>query len=145
LPNASERSSTAATEPTITVVAAVIEAGEAVLITRRLRGTHLEGLWEFPGGKVQNGERHDEALRREIDEELAARIDVHELLLSTTHCYPHLVVVLHFYRCTLRNEPLAMLGQEMRWVNRSELPTLPFPAADEELIALLGRARNQRH
>jgi 8-oxo-dGTP diphosphatase len=141
LPNASERSSTATTEPTITVVAAVIEADETVLITRRLRGTHLEGLWEFPGGKVHDGERHDEALRREIREELDAGIDVHELLLSTTHHYPQLAVVLHFYRCSLRNDPRPMLGQEMRWVRRNELPALPFPEADEELIALLARGR----
>src|SRR5262245_30272350 len=87
LPNASEPSSTAATEPIITVVAAVIEAGETVLITRRLRGTHLEGLWEFPGGKVDAEETHDAALQREIREELDADLDVHELLLSTTHRY----------------------------------------------------------
>ena len=143
MPNASEPSSTIATDPTITVVAAVIEANDAVLITRRLRGTHLEGLWEFPGGKVHDGESHDAALCREIREELDAAIDIHALLLSTTHRYPDVVVVLHFYRCSLRGEARPLLGQEMRWVKPSELPTLPFPAADEELIALLAQSRHR--
>jgi len=138
LPNASAPSSTPPNE-TIVVVAAVIESGDSVLITRRLRGTHLEGMWEFPGGKVDAAERHDEALRREIREELDATIDVHELLLTTTHHYPERSVSLHFFRCTLTSEPRAVLGQEMRWIRRADLGTLAFPPADRELIELLRR------
>jgi 8-oxo-dGTP diphosphatase len=138
LPNASAPSSTPPNE-TIVVVAAVIESGDSVLVTRRLRGTHLEGMWEFPGGKVDAAERHDEALRREIREELDATIDVHELLLTTTHHYPERSVSLHFFRCTLTSEPRAVLGQEMRWIRRADLGTLAFPPADRELIELLRR------
>jgi 8-oxo-dGTP diphosphatase len=136
LPNASAPSSTPPNE-TIVVVAAVIESGDSVLITRRLRGTHLEGMWEFPGGKVDAAERHDEALRREIREELDATIDIHELLLTTTHHYPERSVSLHFFRCTLTSDARAVLGQEMRWIRRSDLGTLAFPPADRELIELL--------
>jgi mutator protein MutT len=138
LPNASAPSSTPPNE-TIVVVAAVIESGDTVLITRRLRGTHLEGMWEFPGGKVDASERHDEALRREIREELDATIDVHELLLTTTHHYPERSVLLHFFRCMLTSEARPVLGQEMRWIRRADLATLAFPPADRELIELLRR------
>ena len=119
------------------MVAAVIEADDSVLITRRLHGTHLEGLWEFPGGKVDAGEPHEDALRREIREELDADVDIHELLLSTTHHYPERSVSLHFFRCTLTGVAKAMLGQEMRWIRRTDLDPLAFPEADRELIDLL--------
>ena len=112
-----------------------------MLVTRRLSGTHLEGMWEFPGGKVDAGELHEDALRREIREELDAGIDVHELLLTTTHHYPERSVSLHFFRCTLTSAATAMLGQEMRWIRRAELDTLVFPPADRELIDLLSEPR----
>ena len=119
------------------VVAAVIEVDARVLVTRRLRGTHLEGLWEFPGGKIDPGETHDAALRREIREELDADVDVGPLVLATAHDYPERRVHLYFYRCTLTTTLRPMLGQEARWVPRAELGTLEFPAADAELLALL--------
>jgi len=96
-------------------------------------------MWEFPGGKVDAGEPHEDALRREIREELDAGIDVHELLLTTTHHYPERSVSLHFFRCTLTSAATAMLGQEMRWIRRAELDTLVFPPADRELIDLLSK------
>src|SRR5687767_3027361 len=96
LPNASAPSSTPPNETTV-VVAAVIASDDRVLVTRRLRGTHLEGMWEFPGGKVDAGEAHEDALRREILEELDAGVDVHELLLTTTHHYAERSVSLHFF------------------------------------------------
>ena len=122
------------------MVAAVIASDDRVLVTRRLRGTHLEGMWEFPGGKVDAGEPHEEALRREIREELDAGVDVHELLLTTTHHSAERSVSLHFFRCTLTSPARAMLGQEMRWIRRTDLATLTFPEADRELIDLLRRS-----
>lgn len=121
----------------IAVVAAVIEADGAFLVTRRPAGVHLEGMWEFPGGKIDPGETHAQALRREIREELGADVQVHGLLFQTTHQYPDRSVALYFYRCTLAGEPSGVLGQQMRWVPARELRSLPFPPADEELIARL--------
>jgi mutator protein MutT len=121
----------------ITVVAAVIEQDDQFFLTRRHVGTHLEGLWEFPGGKVDAGESHPDALRREIREELDADVDVQELLFDITHDYPDRTVALYFYRCSLKGEPRPLLGQEMRWVERGELRSLGFPPADAELITLL--------
>jgi mutator protein MutT len=94
-------------------------------------------LWEFPGGKIGPAESHAHALRREMREELGTDVDVHDLVFHTTHAYPDRTVALFFYSCVLQQTPRPRLGQEMRWVKRSELATLGFPPADEELIRLL--------
>jgi mutator protein MutT len=122
---------------TIAVVAAVIAQDGRYLVTRRQRGVHLAGLWEFPGGKIDPAESHDAALRREIREELDADVAVGPLLLETTHAYDDRTITLFFYQCELLGTPTPMLGQEMRWVERSELSALGFPPADDELIAWL--------
>ena len=119
------------------VVAAVIERDGRFLVTRRGDGVHLAGMWEFPGGKVDRGETHVQALAREIREELDADIDVGDPILHTTHAYQDVEVSLHFYGCTLSGIPKPLLGQEMRWVARDELALLAFPEADAELIRQL--------
>jgi mutator protein MutT len=121
----------------IVVVAAVIEEAGAFLVTRRQKGVHLAGLWEFPGGKIDEGETHAAALAREIREELDADIEVGDLVFHVTHGYDDRTVALYFYRCTLTSQPRPLLGQEMRWVPRGDLAALGFPPADEELIKLL--------
>ena len=121
----------------IVVVAAVIEQDGSYLLTRRLEGTHLGGTWEFPGGKIAEGETHAQALQREIREELDAAVDVGPLVFEIEHAYPDRVISLHFYQCTLRGEPQPLLGQQMRWVPRGELSSLDFPPADADLIRLL--------
>ena len=94
----------------IIVVAAVIEQAGRFLITRRLKGTHLAGYWEFPGGKVPRK------------------------IFDTSHAYPERTVELHFYRGDLTAEPEPMLGQELRWIAREEFGDFEFPPADAELI-----------
>ena len=119
------------------VVAAVIEANEQFLVTRRQAGVHLAGMWEFPGGKIDQDEPHAAALRRELREELDVEVDVGERMYHTVHAYDDRTVELHFYRCGLKGEPRPLLGQQMRWVPRAELATLGFPPADTELIEML--------
>ena len=121
----------------ITVVAAVIEKDGAFLVTRRQKGVHLAGLWEFPGGKIDEGETHAAALLREIREELDTEVEVGDLVFEVAHAYEDRTVALFFYRCTLRGIPRPLLGQEMRWVPRADLASLGFPPADEELIKRL--------
>ena len=121
----------------IVVAAAVIERDGAFLLTRRLKGTHLEGTWEFPGGKCEPLETPAACLVREIREELAAGVIVDDLLLVTRHAYPERTVELHFFRATLVGEPSPQQGQEMRWARREELAALEFPEADAELIEML--------
>jgi 8-oxo-dGTP diphosphatase len=126
--------------PVVIVVAAVVERDGTFLVTRRAAGVHLEGYWEFPGGKCEPEETHEECLRREMAEELDVGIVVEGRLLSVAHEYPDRTVDLHFYRCSLQGEPRAVLDQEVRWVARADLGALRFPPADEELIAALVRA-----
>lgn len=121
----------------VIVVAAIIEQQDRFLLTERQAGAHLEHHWEFPGGKLEAGETHHQALVRELSEELAVNVTVGELALSTIHAYPDRTVALHFYRCTMDGEPRPMLGQAMRWIPRGELDSLQLPPADAELIRLL--------
>ena len=121
----------------IEVVAAVIEEDGLFLLTRRQEGTHLAGMWEFPGGKIEPGETHAAALRREIREELGVEVEVGTLILETSHAYPERAVTLYFYRCVPGGPPGPLLDQEMRWVPREELRTLGLPPADADLIRLL--------
>ncbi|HET7619444.1 MAG TPA: (deoxy)nucleoside triphosphate pyrophosphohydrolase [Vicinamibacterales bacterium] len=123
----------------LVVVAAVIEQEDRFLVTRRLAGTHLEGFWEFPGGKCEPGESHEHCLVREIDEEIGARIEVGREICTVTHDYGDRQIHLHFRACRLLGPARPRLGQEMRWVARTALRTLPFPPADRELIERLSR------
>ena len=121
----------------VVVTAAVIERDGSFLVTRRLRGAHLEGCWEFPGGKCERGEPHAACLAREIREELDAAVRIGREVHAVSHAYPDRIVELHFFSCELTTEPRAALGQEMRWVRREDLASLEFPPADAELIGLL--------
>jgi len=132
---------TAVTRRAIVVTAAVIEQNGHFLLTRRLEGTHLAGRWEFPGGKTEPGESHVEALTRELVEELAVPVDVGTLILSTTHAYADRAVELYFYEARLRGQPSPQLGQEMRWVARSDLAAIDLPEADADLIRFLTAGR----
>jgi 8-oxo-dGTP diphosphatase len=122
---------------TIVVTAAIIERDGRFLMARRLKGTHLEGLWEFPGGKIEPGESLEACLARELDEELGVPCRVGRLRLATTHEYPGRRVELHFFDCEIDGEPRPLLGQELRWVSANELASLPLPEADAGLVALL--------
>jgi 8-oxo-dGTP diphosphatase len=125
------------TIPTIVVTAAVIERDGAFLVTRRQPGVHLEGYWEFPGGKCAPGESLAACLMRELREELDVDGHVGDEILTTTHRYPDRAVELHFLRCEVRGTPAPQQGQELRWVARGDLETLNFPPADVDLIRKL--------
>jgi mutator protein MutT len=125
----------------IVVLAAIIEKDGRFLLSRRLKGTHLEDLWEFPGGKCEPGETHEACLARELLEELGVMTTVGEEIYTTEHAYPERTVQLHFRRCTIDREPQPILGQEIRWVGRSDLVALEFPAADLELVRMLAHSR----
>jgi mutator protein MutT len=119
------------------VLAAVVERDDSFLLTRRLKGTHLAGMWEFPGGKCVEGETHEACLQRELMEELGVDAVIGDVVFEIIHAYPEKTVELHFRACTLLGEPVPQIGQEMRWVPRAALKTLEFPEADRELIEVL--------
>ena len=122
---------------TIVVSAAIVERDGRFLITRRQKGVHLEGYWEFPGGKCDPGETIARCLARELREELDVDVQVGEEMFTTSHAYPTQTVELHFVVCRLLGEPRPQVGQEMQWAAREDLGRLPFPPADIELIRRL--------
>lgn len=136
--------------PVVEVVAAVIRRRDRVLVTRRGPGKHLAGLWEFPGGKRHPGESLEEALRRELAEELGVEARVGERLAVVPWAYPDLQpspvgrrpserrVLLHFFQCRLAGgRIMPRESQPYRWVTPAELATLPMPPADAEIVARL--------
>ena len=128
----------------IEVAAALIQDAEGrYLITQRRRGSHLEGLWEFPGGKRDAGEDMQACLARELTEELGARFVVGEKVDTIRWEYPDRTVVLHFYRCRLESGTIEpQESQAMAWVAPQNLTRYRFPPADRELIARLGTSVN---
>ena len=126
---------------TILVVAvALIDTDGRVLIGQRPEGKHMAGMWEFPGGKVESGERPEEALVRELREELG--IDVTEACLSpfvfTSHAYDSFHILMPLYLCRRwsgvveRREHAALT-----WVRPNRLSDYPMPPADAPLVAWL--------
>lgn len=121
------------------VVAAVIEDPDGrFLLARRRPGSHLEGLWEFPGGAMEDGETPAEALARELDEELGVAVEVDEPLTFAWHRDQTRDVLLLFFRTrVVAGVPCGREGQEIRWVARGELADLPAPPADQPLLRVL--------
>jgi 8-oxo-dGTP diphosphatase len=115
----------------------VIQRDGRILIARRPTGKHLAGLWEFPGGKISPGESPADALRREIAEELGAKVAVGDAVDVVDWQYPDRRVRLLFFRCALEGEPRALEGQEIAWVAPAELSRYEFPPADARLIERL--------
>jgi mutator protein MutT len=130
----------------VDVTAALIQdADDRYLITQRRRGTHLEGLWEFPGGKRDAGEALEACLRRELREELGADFAVGEKVDTIQWDYPDRTIVLHFYRCRVREGIIApQESQAMAWVAPADLIRYPFPPADRELVARLAAGEERQ-
>ena len=128
--------------PNLEVAAALIQDAEGrYLITQRRRGSHLEGLWEFPGGKRDAGEELPACLARELTEELGARFTVGDKVETIRWDYPDRTIVLHFYRCRLASGTIApQESQAMAWVAPSDLSRYDFPPADRVLIDRLAKS-----
>ena len=127
---------------TIRVVAAVVEREGKYLITQRRSTAVLPMMWEFPGGRVEQGETDQGALERELRHRLGAAISVGKLISFVSHPYEHYVVDLFLYECTLVNDaqvlqPLAV--NDFKWVASNEFDQYPFTPADEaSMNKLLG-------
>jgi 8-oxo-dGTP diphosphatase len=128
-------------------VAGIILDGERILITRRPQGVHLAGRWEFPGGGVERGEFFDEALRREIREELGIEIRVERLVGAVSHRYGResgrrKLVNMLFFRCRFRGGEAKTLGCDaFRWVYPHELASFDFADADRPILKKLAESR----
>ncbi|MBW2063439.1 MAG: (deoxy)nucleoside triphosphate pyrophosphohydrolase [Deltaproteobacteria bacterium] len=126
-------------KPHYNVTAVIIWREGRVLVTRRPQGTHLEGLWEFPGGKQEEGETLSACLEREIREELGIRIEAANNLFSISHDYDSKSITLHVFECKrFTGEPRPLEGQEIRWTHPGkELSSLGFPPPDKAIIDYL--------
>ena len=127
---------------TIEVVAAIIfdEQGR-IFATQRGYG-EWKDWWEFPGGKIEAGETPQQALHREIREELDAEIEVGPLLHTINYDYPAFHLTMHCFRCTLAESHVTLLEHEAaRWLAPDELQTVRWLPADEELIDMLQSCR----
>ena len=125
----------------IDVVGAVIVRDGLVFAARRGPGRALEGLWEFPGGKLEPGETPAQALVREIQEELGCTVDVGEHLVDTEHTHSYGIVALSTYLCALVDgEPQLTEHIEARWVATEELTQLDWAPADLPTVEFLTNA-----
>lgn len=121
----------------IEVVAAIIQSGGKYFATQRGYG-EWKDWWEFPGGKIEPGESHKDALRREIREELATEIEVGSLLTTVEYDYPKFHLTMHCYLCTVVSGNLLLLEHEdARWLSGDELDTVKWLPADRSIIDLL--------
>ena len=122
---------------TVEVVAAIIRKGDKIFATQRGYG-EWKDWWEFPGGKVEPGETPEEALKREIREELDAEIAVDKYLTTVEWDYPKFHLTMHCYLCSLLTDALHLNEHEAaRWLGADDLGSVRWLPADEQLIPLI--------
>lgn len=125
---------------TIEVVAAIIIKDEKVFATQRGYGEFIDG-WEFPGGKVEAGEALEDALLREIREELAAEIIVKDFLTTVEYDYPNFHLTMHCFICEMQNSNMTLLEHKAaKWLNKGELDTVDWLPADLWVVEKLKEA-----
>ena len=117
---------------TVIVAAALIIEEGKILVTQRKKDSPHGFLWEFPGGKVKEGEEPREALRRELMEELDVEAEVGTIFDAVFHSYPEFPILLLVYRCRVKRGLLKPIGcHDLRWVTLRELEKLEMPPADD--------------
>ena len=129
------------------VAAAVLLDGDGrVLLAQRPQGKSLAGLWEFPGGKIEAGERPEAALARELHEELGIVVATSDLKPTgfASHAYEDFHLLMPVWRTRIwQGEPTSREGQQLAWVPVADLEQYPMPPADIPLISLLNALNEQ--
>ena len=122
---------------TIEVVAAIIHKDGTYFATQRGYG-EFEGMWEFPGGKIEPGESHETALKREIQEELGADISVKGYLCTTNYDYPSFHLTMYCYLCNIISGEIELREhKDARWLKPETLNSVNWLPADMEIIKKL--------
>tara|TARA_Y100000817_G_scaffold108336_1_gene84815 strand:+ start:573 stop:989 length:417 start_codon:yes stop_codon:yes gene_type:complete len=122
----------------IPVVAGVISKEGKVLLGQRPEGSSLPGVWEFPGGKIEANESPEMALKRELEEELGIDAQVGPLLLSTTHQYGDVGIIILFFKVDYwKGEPRTHHHNGLRWVTKKEFQEIQLPDANQKVLPRL--------
>ena len=128
----------------IEVVAAIIHDAEGRIFATQRGYGEWKGWWEFPGGKMETGESPEEALRREIWEELETRIAIERLVTTMDYDYPAFHLTLHCFRCHVENGPLTLKEHAAaRWLSKDELDSVEWLPADLEVVEKLKKQSAQ--
>lgn len=123
---------------TIQVTAAIIRKGSKILIARRAPNQHLAGYWEFPGGKIEEGETPQECLKRELEEELGIVVNVGTFFMENEHHYEDKIILLQAYECDhISGDILLNAHDQIEWVEPSEFVNFGFAPADIPFIKAL--------
>lgn len=128
--------------PTVVVAAALIDPAGKILLQQRSSHRHMGGLWEFPGGKLEPAETPEDALVRELREELGVQVDPIDLspaaFASASLGHTHLILLLYLCR-RWQGKPQALDAEALAWTCLDQMSRLPMPPADEPLVELLKR------
>lgn len=125
----------------IPVVAGFLKKDQKILVGQRPENHSLAGLWEFPGGKIEIGETPEQALERELNEELGIEAQIGTLRLACTHSYGDVGIIILFYEVNYwKGEPKAKHHLMLEWIYPQELKTRPIPEANKKILNDLFRA-----
>ena len=120
------------------VVAAIIINKDKFFIAKRAKGKHLEGMYEFPGGKLLENETHEDGLKREIKEELNIEIEIKEKVGEENFRDDIINVKIHYYMCTHKSGKLTLNEhQDSAWVTKEEFKNYEFAEGDKDIISFL--------
>jgi len=126
----------------IQVVCGIIYKNDKVFIARRKQGKALAGYWEFPGGKIEFGENAEDALARELKEELGMIVLVQNFIGLNTHKYPNLTIKLLAFNCVFKEASLTLVDHDnYKWVDTKELCHYNMAPADVPIIKLISKAK----
>lgn len=123
----------------LNIAAGIIRnSGNEIFITQRDASSHMAGFWEFPGGKIEAGETPEQAVIRELQEEVGIEAKAPVLLKTLEHRFPDRIITLYFFLVEeWQGEPYGKEGQPKRWVKQSELKAEEFPPANEAVVNAL--------
>ncbi|MCK6596807.1 MAG: (deoxy)nucleoside triphosphate pyrophosphohydrolase [Bdellovibrionaceae bacterium] len=125
----------------IPVVAGLLKKDKKILVGQRPENHSLAGLWEFPGGKIEIGESPEQALSRELNEELGIEADIGQLKLACTHSYGDVGIVILFYEINYwKGEPKAKHHLMLEWIYPQELKLRPIPEANKKILGDIYKA-----
>lgn len=125
----------------IPVVAGFLKKDQKILVGQRPENHSLAGLWEFPGGKIEIGETPEQALHRELNEELGIEAQIGQLKLACTHSYGDVGIIILFYEVNFwKGEPKAKHHLMLEWIYPQELKMRPIPEANKKILNDLFKA-----